>query len=89
LAVLTFDELKLVKDDPSEAMHRRIIAAEIVTAFEKSDYSRLEALFARGIGKVRDIAEIHQHNYDAELDSEPKENVLELLRNLRGPKTGT
>ena len=70
-------------------MHRRIIAAEMVTALEKSDYARLEALFARGIGKVKDITEVHQHNHDAELDKEPKENVIELLRQMRGPRTGT
>lgn len=89
LAVLTYDELKIVKDDPKEAMHRRIIAAEIVSALDKSDYSRLEALFMRGIGKVKDVSEVHQHNHDAELDAEPKQNILSLLRDMRGPnKTG-
>ncbi len=90
LAVLTLDELKLIQQDPKAEMHRRIIATEIVTALEKADYGRLEALFMRGIGKVRDVTEVHQHNYDAELDGEPKENVLKLLREMRGPqKTGT
>jgi len=89
LSVLTIDELKLRRDDPKGRMHERIIAGEIVAAFEKQDYSRLEMLFARGVGKVKDVSEVHQHNHDAELAKEPKENVIALLRQMRGTKEGS
>ena len=42
--------------------------------------------------KWRDVsAVVHSSTkeVDAEIDKEPKENVLSLLRDLRGPKTGT
>lgn len=89
LSVLTVDELKLRRDDPKGRMHERIIAGEIVAAFEKQDYSRLEMLFARGVGKVKDSVDVNNFNHDAALAAEPKENVITLLRQMRGTKQGT
>ncbi len=38
--------------------------------------------------KWRDVSVIVSDKHDEELDKVPKENVLELLRDLRGPKVG-
>jgi hypothetical protein len=62
-----------------------MVASIMARAAKDGDYSRLEFLLARSIGKVKDISEVHQHNYEAELAAEPKENVIELLRQMRGP----
>ncbi len=88
LSVLTIDELKIRRDDPKGRMHERIIAGEIVAAFEKQDYSRLEMLFARGVGKVKESVDVNNFNHDAALAAEPKENVIALLRQMRGIKEG-
>lgn len=89
LAALTVDELKSKKTDPKTPAIEAIMASILVEAFEKGDFARLESLLSRGVGKVRDVAEVHTHNHDAELDSVPKTDILTLLRDMRGPKTGT
>lgn len=80
LAVLTLEELRLVRDDAQEQTHKRIIAAELVAALEKNDYGRLEALLMRGVGKVKDVVEQHTHNHDKDFENAPRESVIELLR---------
>ncbi len=89
LSVLTVEELKIRRDDPKGRTHERIIAGEIVAALEKQDYSRLEMLFSRGVGKVKDSVDVNNFKHDAALAAEPKENVITLLRQMRGAKEGT
>ena len=87
--MMTREELAKIVENPKSPMLDVMVASVMARAAKDGDYSRLEFLLARSVGKVRDISEVHQHTYDGELDQEPRENVLELLRSLRGPKTGT
>lgn len=88
LTRLNYDALKSLAKEPKSTtpMIEVIVASILVEAADKGDYSRLESLLTRAIGKVKDISEVHQHNYDSDLDQEPRENVIELLRQMRGPK---
>ncbi len=85
-AKLTREELQVIVQSPKSTMLDIMIAGIMAKAAKDGDYARLQFLLDRSIGKVKDVQEVHQHNYDAELDKEPKENIIELLRNLRGPK---
>lgn len=85
---LSREELQIVVQNPKSTMLEIMVASVMAKAAKDGDCARLNFLLDRSIGKVKDIQEVHQHNYDEDLDKEPKENVLELLRSLRGPKVG-
>ena len=86
LASLSYTELKAHSENKSKPTIEVIVATILVKAADTGDYSRLESLLARSIGKVKDVSEVHQHNHDAAFDSEPRENVIELLKQMRGPQ---
>jgi len=88
LLKLTGNDLQDLVDNPKTASLEALVAKIIQKAIETGDPSRLNFLLDRSIGKVKDIAEVHQHNYDDILDKQPKENVIELLREKFGPKVG-
>ncbi len=79
-------ELQAVVQNDKSTMLEIMIASVMAKAAKDGDYARLSFIMDRSIGRVKDITEVHQHNYDQELDKEPKENVLKILRELRGPK---
>ena len=84
------EQLQKIVQNPKSTMLEIMVASVMAKAAKDGDASTLNFLLDRSTGKVKDIAEVHTHNYDTELDKEPKENVLALLRELRGPKlTGT
>ncbi len=80
------EELRAIVDEKKGHALQIMLASGILEAIDKGDYSRLESLLARTLGRVKDVVETHVHNYDGELDKEPQENVIALLRQLRGPK---
>ena len=85
-AVMTREQLQLVVQNQKSTMLEIMIASVMAKAAKDGDYARLQFLLDRSIGRVKDISEVHQHNHDAALDLEPRENVLTLLRQMRGTK---
>jgi hypothetical protein len=61
-----------------------MFASVITKAIEQGDANRLNFLLDRTIGKVKDSLEV-THNHDAALDLEPRENIVAILREMRGP----
>jgi hypothetical protein len=88
--MMTRAELEAVKASTKSSMIEITIAAIFIRAADDGDYSRLEFLLARSIGKVKDIAEVHQtiEGNLEKLDKHPEKNVLKLLREMHGPKIG-
>jgi len=82
-------QLEAKVNSPETTMLELMIASVMVRAVKDGDASRLNFLLDRSIGKVKDVVETYNHNFDEELDKIPKENVIELLRQMRGPKEGT
>lgn len=77
---LTKNQLADIIQGPDSTMLEIMVAAVMAKAAKDGDYSRLSFLLDRTVGKVKDISEVHQHNYDDEFDQAPKENIIELLR---------
>lgn len=73
-------DLGAIVSDPEAKGFNSMIAAACLEAIDKGDYTRISFLLDRTVGKVKDISEVHQHNYDDEFDKAPKENIIELLR---------
>lgn len=88
LTNMTMPELDWIILDGKTPVIEKIIAQILRKAFDTGDASRLEFLLSRAIGKVTDVKEVHNINTEAHqaLDQEPKENVLKLLADMRGPK---
>ncbi len=83
---MTKAELQAVIQDDKSTMIECMIAGIMVKTVALGDPMRLEFLLSRTFGKVKE--EVHQTvNYHPSLDREPKENILKVLRDLRGPKT--
>lgn len=85
-AMLSVRDLRLLASDEATPSMHVVVANALIKAGTTGEYSILESLLTRSIGKVKDISEVHTHKHDATLAKEPKENVIELLRQLRGPK---
>jgi hypothetical protein len=69
----------IVKDPESKGIEA-LAASACLSAITKGDWNAVNSMLDRSIGKVKDISEVHQHNYDDEFDKAPKENIIELLR---------
>jgi hypothetical protein len=52
------DELQAVVQDPKTPMIEIMVASVMVKAAKDGDYSRLEAILARSIGKVKETKEL-------------------------------
>lgn len=78
---MTRDELQDVVKDPKSTMLEIMIASVIVKAAESGDYSRLDFLLSRSIGKVKEEIEntIKPAVGDEELDLIPRERLLALI----------
>lgn len=86
-AHLSEEQLATVLKDPKATVIEKMVGSVIMKAIQAGDYTRLSFLLDRTVGKVKDVSEVHQHNsYDSEFDKQPKENVLQLLREMAGPK---
>jgi len=77
---MTRAQLKEIIEDPKSEIVDIHIASIMAQGVKKGDFSSLASLLDRSVGKVKDISEVHQHNYDDEFDKAPKENIIELLR---------
>ncbi len=71
---------------PESTMIECMIASIMAKAVAHGDHTRLEFLMARTWGKVKEEVPSPPVHYHPMLDDEPKENILKLLRDLRGPK---
>ena len=76
---LSSDQLELVLKDPKTTMGEAMIASVMLRAFKDGDFSRVEGLLTRGVGKVKDVSEV-THNYDEELKKVDREKIVELLK---------
>lgn len=88
LARMSRAQLKEYEDNPNTPMIEVTIAAVIRQAAASGDASRLQFLLDRTIGKVVDKAEV-QTTIEGSLnaiDAHPRENVLQLLTQMHGPK---
>lgn len=84
--LLRVHQLEAVIKSSDSTMIEVMVAGIMIKAAQLGDPMRLEFLMARTWGKVKE--EVQQTvNYHPSLDREPKENILKLLRELRGPKT--
>lgn len=54
---MTRDELQAVIQDPKSTMHEIMLASIVAQAAKSGDYSRLEALYVRAVGKAKDVVE--------------------------------
>lgn len=89
MAALSTSELEILCKDPKEPALRVMIARVIIEAIKAGDYSRLNFLLDRSIGKVKDVAEITNINHDDTIKQAPRESLMALLSDYRGPKEGT
>lgn len=73
-----------LKDSAKLPMLEAMIASIIANAYKSGDFSKLDFLLNRSIGKVKDVSEVHTHAVDPEkeklIDKMNKEKVFELLR---------
>lgn len=74
------DELDAILKDRTVPALRKAIASVISRCIKDGDYTRLEFLFNRTIGKVKDEALIETKNHDEKLDKVPRDKIVELLR---------
>lgn len=77
---MTMAELAAVPKDPKSTVGEIALASIFIKAIETGDYGRIEGLLTRGIGKVKEVTEVHQHNYDDELRKVDREKIVELLK---------
>ncbi len=76
LSQLNRMELKAINDDPKSTMLEITVAKILDQAAESGDYSRLEFLLARSIGKVKDSLEVS--TVKPYIIHKPDGSVLEL-----------
>lgn len=79
-ARLTLDELTAKLEDPKTTMVERMIGATVMKAVKSGDYGAFEFLLSRSFGKVPNVNENHNTNYDKDFEDAPRENILDLLR---------
>ena len=87
-ATMTREKLQAVAQNPDSTMIEIMVASIMAKAAKDGDYSRMAFLLDRTIGKVKDVAEVHQRiegSLEA-IDAHPEKNVLALLRQMHGPK---
>lgn len=78
-ATMTRDELQKVMQDSKTPMIEIMIAAVIIKAAKDGDYSRLDFLLSRSIGKVKDeIEQTIKSIDDSDLDVIPREALIRL-----------
>jgi hypothetical protein len=73
-------ELQAIYEDKETNGVNALAAGAVLEAIRAKDWNAVRDMLDRSIGKVKDISEVHQHNYDDEFDKAPKENIIELLR---------
>lgn len=77
---LTRDELQGIVQDPKSSMIEITVASILAKAAKDGDYSRLEFLLTRSIGKVKDVV-AHEHVDVVErLKDVPKETLISFLK---------
>lgn len=70
---------------PDSCSLQCLIGSTILQAIEKGDFSKVQPMLERVIGKVREEP-IQVINYDSELEKVPPEDIISYLR---AKKTGT
>lgn len=75
----TRDELQAVVNNPKSTMGEIMVASIMARAAKDGDYSRLEGLLARGIGKVKEVSEV-THAYDERLEKVDRDKIVALLK---------
>ncbi len=55
------------------------LASVMHRAIKDGDFSRLNGILDRCLGKVKDVVETHNHSHDR-LKHEPRENLYEFIR---------
>lgn len=85
LLKLNRQELQDVISDPKTNMIKLTIASVIAKAAKDGDYSRLEFLLNRGIGKVKDELVVTD-DPNSELKKMSLPQLLKLVNNKEGPK---
>lgn len=73
------EELQSIVSNPKSTMGEIMVASVMARAAKDGDYSRLEGLLTRGVGKVKEVSEV-THNYDDELRKVDREKIVALLK---------
>lgn len=73
-------QLKDIIEDPKSEIIQIHIASIMAQGVKKGDFSSLNALLDRSVGKVKDVSEVHQHNHDSEFDKAPRGELIDILR---------
>ena len=73
-------ELFALQSAPDTKGVTAIAVSACLKAIEDGNWNNINSMLDRCLGKVKDISEVHQHNYDDEFDKAPRENIIELLR---------
>ncbi len=80
-SLMTRDELKKVADNPKSTMIEIAVASILHRAVKDGDFSRLDFLLARSIGKVKEeIEQTVKSISDEMLDSVPREEIIRLIQ---------
>ena len=77
---LSRDALQAVVEDPKSTMIEITVASILARAAKDGDYSRLEFLLSRSIGKVKDVILHEQEAVVDQLKDVPKETLISFLK---------
>ena len=77
---LSRDALQAVVQDPKSTMIEITVASILARAAKDGDYSRLEFLLSRSIGKVKDVILHEQEAVVDQLKDVPKETLISFLK---------
>ena len=81
-AEMPFDELKAKCEDSRAPALELMIGRVILNIMKTGDYSGLESLLNRSVGKVKDSVDVSTRNNDEEFKKHPKENIIAILRQM-------
>lgn len=72
------EDLRKVKDDPSATVLKVLLAAIVIKALNTGDYSALESILNRMIGKVRENVALDHTSSDGSVAPAKTINVVSL-----------
>lgn len=74
------DDIDAILKDRTTPALQKAVASVIKACIANGDYTRLEFLLNRTIGKVRDESLVETKNHDETLEKVPREKIVALLR---------
>lgn len=84
MSFMTRKQLDAVIENEETPMIELQIASVLSQAVKSGDYSRVQFILDRVLGKVANVNENTNTNYDADLMAEPREQLYTFLRKVEG-----